>query len=221
MAMAGGQTSGVLDDIFIPAAAGVAAGLGVAMPLGAIAALLLREGLVNGLRVAAAGAAGVAAVDTAYCTLAVLTGAAMAPLIESHRLLFLTVSGGLVITIGARQLSAALRRRRIEGPEVNPTTARRAFARFVGLTAINPVTLVYFVALAGAVTSRTGSAVGPTVFVLAVGLSSLSWQLILAAAGAWFGRSLSMRTVEGIGILASVLIMALGVVIVMSGQSVG
>jgi threonine/homoserine/homoserine lactone efflux protein len=209
----------VFDEILIPAGTGIAAGLGVAMPLGAIAALLLREGLVNGLRVAAAAAAGVAAVDTAYCTVAVLTGAAAAPLIESHRELFLTVSGALIVTIGARHLRAAIKRRHVAAPQVKPTTTMQAFVRFIGLTAINPLTLVYFVALAGAVTTRSDSAIGPTVFVLAVGLSSLAWQLGLAATGALFGRSLSVGATEAIGIIASLLIVALGVAIVIGGQS--
>ena len=89
--------------------------------------------------------------------------------------------------------------------------------RFVGLTAVNPLTLVYFIALAGAVTTRTGSAPAVVVFVVAVGHSSLAWQLLLAATGAIFKRSLRAKAGEAIGIAASLLIVALGGVILTSG----
>ena len=206
----------MLDEIVIPAAAGVAAGLGVAMPLGAIAALLLREGLVNGFRVAAAAAGGVALVDTVYCAIATLAGAAIAPALESRRTLFLTASGLLIVAIGVHQLINGLRRRSAQTPTVEPASPVAAFVRFVGLTAINPLTLVYFVALAGAVTTQSGSWIGPVVFVVAVGVSSLLWQLVLASVGSVFGRTVSAHTTEVIGIAASILILGLGSLIVVS-----
>ena len=200
-----------MDEILLAAAAGLAAGLGVAMPLGAIAALLLREGLVNGFRVAAAGATGIAVVDTAYCGLAALTGAAFAPLVAGHQSLLLVASGILIVGIGLHQLVISLRRRAIEAPTVEPSTPVVAFLKFIGLTAINPMTLVYFVALGGAVTTRSTSWMAPVVFVAAVGLASWAWQLTLAALGSLFGRSVGSRSVETIGIVASLVIIALGV----------
>lgn len=207
------------DDILLLAASGLAAGLGVAMPLGAVAALLLREGLVNGFRVAASGAAGVALVDTAYCALATTSSALAAPLIEARRGVFLVASGLLVIGIGVRQLVTSLRRRTAPTPPVAPTSPLAAFGRFVGLTAVNPLTLVYFVALSGALTTDTASWAGPLVFVGAAGLASLVWQLVLAAAGSLLRRSLGARTVEVIGILASVLVIGLGSALFIGGVS--
>ena len=72
------------------------------------AALILREGLVNGFRVAAGAAVGVAIVDTVYCLAAALTGAAAAPVPGTPKA-FLTASGALVAAIGARQLIASMR----------------------------------------------------------------------------------------------------------------
>ncbi|WP_448005532.1 LysE family transporter [Agromyces bauzanensis] len=207
----------MLDEILLSAGAGVVAGLGVAMPLGAIGALLLREGLVNGFRVAAAAATGVAIVDTAYCAVAAIVGAAFAPLVESHRSAFLIVSGLVILIIGVRQLVMAVRRRTAETIGVEPASPIAAFLRFVGLTAINPLTLVYFVALAGAISTHSTSWIGPVVFVVAVGASSLAWQLVLATVGSLFGRSLSARATEIIGIVASMLIVAMGGVVAVSG----
>ncbi len=211
----------MFDEILLSAGAGVVAGLGVAMPLGAIGALLLREGLVNGFRVAASAATGVAIVDTAYCAVAALVGATFAPLVESHRSAFLIVSGLVILAIGVRQLVMAVRRRSAQAPDAEPTAPFAAFLRFVGLTAINPLTLVYFVALAGAITTHSTSPIGPVVFVVAVGASSLAWQLVLASVGSLFGRSLNPRATEIIGVVASILIVALGGMVAVSGVTLG
>lgn len=206
-----------MEEILLAAGAGVAAGLGVAMPLGAIGALLLREGLVNGFRVAAAAATGVAVVDIVYCLVAALTGALFAPLVQGHQRAFLGVSGVLLVLIGVHQLLTSIRRRTSEATRVERIRPLAAFGKFVGLTAVNPMTLVYFIALAGAVTARASSPLAPVVFVAAVGLSSWAWQLMLAALGSLFGTSLSPRSVETIGIVASLVVIALGAGVIASG----
>lgn len=207
----------MVEDIWAPAVAGVVAGLGVAMPLGAIAALLLREGLVHGFGVAAASAAGVATVDLLYCAVATVTGALVAGAIEDQRGLFLVISGTAIVAIGLRQLSHGLTERERPSGELPRSSAWAAYARFVGLTAINPLTLVYFVALSGAVTSAGGSWLTPVVFTVAVGVSSLAWQLALAMVGSFFGGVVSAPTTRIIGIAASLLVIALGIAVLVSG----
>lgn len=195
--------------------AGVVAGLGVAMPLGAVAALVLREGLVNGFRVAAAAGAGVATVDLVYCAVATTTGALLARAIEDQRGAFVLVSGALVLAIGLRQLHRALTHPEGAGADVEPTSAVGAFVRFVGITAINPLTLVYFVALGSTV--PTGSWVGPLVFVVAAGLASLAWQLALAGAGSLLGGALSPRVARSVGVVAALVVITLGAALAISG----
>jgi arginine exporter protein ArgO len=205
--------------ILVPAAAGFAAGLGVAMPLGAIGAMILREGLVDSFRRAAAAAAGVASVDTAYCAVAMLSGAAVAPAIRSHRGMFLLISGALLVAMGTRQLVAAKERRTVGPFDSRPSSLTSTYARFVGLTAINPLTLLYFVALAGAVTTTDSGPVGPIAFVIAAGTASLAWQLLLALVGSAFGKALSARAATRIGVLASLLVIGLGFGVVLSALS--
>lgn len=207
-----------MDDVCVPAVAGVLAGLGVAMPLGPIAALVLREGVVNGFRVAAAAAAGIATVDLVYCVVAMTLGALLAPWVEEHQGAFLVASGVLVCAIGARQLHRGLRHRgALASAQVERVSAVAAYLRFVALTAVNPMTLVYFVALSGVVTDQRGSWVAPAVFVLAVGVSSLAWQLALAATGSFVGGSLGGRGVRTIDIVASTIILVLGGAIIVKG----
>lgn len=207
----------VVDEIWTPAVTGAVAGLGVAMPLGAVAVLLLREGLVNGFRVVAASAAGVATVDLLYSAVAMVTGALLTRMIVDRRGLFLVVSGAAIVAIGVRQLHQGLIDRARTTGEVTRVSALAAYARFVGLTAINPMTMVYFVALSGAVTAPDSSWVTPVVFVAAVGLSSLAWQLALAMVGSFFGGVVTDNTTRMIGIAASLLIVALGAGVLVTG----
>ncbi|MEH3131595.1 MAG: LysE family transporter [Mycolicibacterium neoaurum] len=207
----------MLTDIVAPAVAGVVAGLGVAMPLGAVAALLLREGLVNGFRTAAAGAAGVATVDLFYCLVAALTGATFAPAVDDHRGVFLLASGVLIVAIGVRQLWQGVRQPPPHALDVERASAPATFGRFVGLTAINPVTLVYFIALSGAVTHSGISWIGSVIFVAAVGGSSFAWQLLLAWVGSALGGALSRNATRAIGVIASLLIVTLGAIVVANG----
>ncbi|WP_241474192.1 LysE family transporter [Mycolicibacterium neoaurum] len=211
----------MINDVVTPAVAGVVAGLGVAMPLGAVAALLLREGLVNGFRTAAAGAAGVATVDLVYCIIAALTGATFARAVDDHRGVFLLTSGVLIVAIGVRQLWQGMRQPPRAAAEVerSSASASAAFGRFVGLTAINPITLVYFIALSGAVTHSDGLWIAPVIFVVAVGGASLAWQLLLAWVGSAFGGALSLSATRAIGVIASFLIVALGMVAVVNGAA--
>lgn len=208
-----------MTDIGIPALAGAGAGLGVAMPLGAVAALLLREGLVNGFRVAAAAAAGVATVDMLYCAVATLTGAALARIAEDHRGGFMLATGIVLLALAARQLlQGAAATAHMTGETVR-ASAWAAYGRFAGLTAMNPLTLVYFAALGGAVIVPGSSWVGPVVFVVAAGLSSLACQVVLAAGGSLFKATASDRAVRGIGVAASLIILALGTAAVVNGAA--
>lgn len=207
----------VFEEIWTPVGAGIVAGLGVAMPLGAVGALLLREGLANGFRVAAGAAAGVAAVDVVYCAIAMLTGVSLADTIDDHLGACLLVSGLLIVMIGLRQLRQGVLHVPPAAPEVTRGSASKAFGRFVGLTAVNPITLIYFVALSGAVTTAGGSLTGSASFAVAVGASSLAWQLILAAVGSWVGASVSSGVGKAVSVIASALIVTLGAVLLAHG----
>jgi threonine/homoserine/homoserine lactone efflux protein len=206
----------MVDDIWSPLLGGALAGLGVAMPLGAISALLLREGVVNGFRVAMAAAAGVATVDLLYCAVATATGTLLVQVIEDQRGILMVVSGVVIVAIGARQLHRSKAERSAAPTEVGTASRWGAYGRYVGLTAINPLTLVYFVALGAAVTaSRSWPA--PVLFVAAAGLTSLAWQLVLAGIGSFVGGAMGFRATRAIGAVAALLVIALGASVLISG----
>ncbi|QOD93612.1 LysE family transporter [Chryseoglobus sp. 28M-23] len=101
------------DALFSSLTAGLLAGYAIAIPVGAIAALLITHGARHGARVAAGGALGAATVDGLYATIAVVAGAAIAPVIvlieEPLRWLSVIVLVALGIMIALPGLRAAPR----------------------------------------------------------------------------------------------------------------
>lgn len=210
-----------LPDLFAVAAAGFVAGLAIALPLGAIGVLVVRRGITHGFRAAGAAASGVAFVDTVYCVLAVAFGAAVAPVIVGWGAWPRIVGGAVLLVLGALSLVRAVR------PAVDPMAAvparpdaarrgavRRGFRDFVLLTAINPLTLLYFAGVAAALGSALADPVSAAVFVLATGVASLAWQLVLAAIGARLGRGLGARGVRALSIAGAGIVLVLGAVAV-------
>lgn len=200
---------------------GVVAGLGVAVPLGAVGVLLVHEGMSRGRRTALLAATGVAVVDLAYAAAALVVGSAVAAVLQQWQ--------GVVRMVGAAVLAAvALHgllgvRSRSGAPE----PARRrppggAFWRFVALTALNPLTVVYFTVVAAGLGERLrGSAGGvpflpALAFLLGVFAASWAWQAGLGLAGAAAGRRLPGRFREVTHVLGSTVVLALAVALALS-----
>jgi threonine/homoserine/homoserine lactone efflux protein len=170
-----------------PLVAGLLAGWGVAIPLGAIGVMIVDLGMRGGFRPAAAAAAGVAAADLMYAAVAAAAGAAVADALAPHEHALRVVAAAVLAVIAVLGLRMAVRARRTEpGAAAAPAPAGRGtFVRFVALTSINPLTVAYFAALiAGLPAVASSSAAEKAVFVLAAGAASLSWQLVLAGSGA-------------------------------------
>jgi threonine/homoserine/homoserine lactone efflux protein len=169
-------------------AAGAVAGLGVALPLGAIGALLISLPAKVGSRSAAAGAVGVATTDALYAAVAVVAGTRAATALGSATQPLQLVSAVLLAGLAVLTLMHA-RRANSGAPPRRRLTPLRAYVGFVALTAINPATLVYFVALV--VGTRTVHS--PAWFVLGVLVASAAWQFVLVGGGAALGHRLTTR----------------------------
>jgi arginine exporter protein ArgO len=188
--------------------AGVLAGYAIAIPVGAIAALLITLGAQHGARIAAGGAFGAATVDGLYATIAVTAGAVIAPLIalveEPLRwisVVVLIVLGAVIALPGLRPRRAPVAPASIDDTDTAPspsrptTTFRRLFLTVGALTLVNPVTVIYFAALIGSSTLAVDAGVAERiVFVVAAFAASLSWQLLLTTAGSLVGRALTGPT---------------------------
>jgi threonine/homoserine/homoserine lactone efflux protein len=192
---------------------GLIAGLGVALPLGAISVLLLHEAFVHGWRPAAAGATGVALVDLVYAGSAVTAGAAITAALAGHEQAVRRV-GAVILTVVA--VHGVLGVRRPAALTVTATTtaddARAPLAvltRFIGLTAVNPLTAVYFAVLATGL-AVTGLRAG-VAFVLGVFLGSWAWQLALVGAGALAGERLPAGARTAVSLLGYAIVLGYAV----------
>ena len=198
-------------DVFLT---GVAAGYGIAIPVGAIALLIMDLGIRRGFWPAFAAGAGAATADLLYAALAVIGGTALAAAVESIGEGFRIVSGLVLVVIGL----AGLARSR-QPIDATPAETRRGdlpmtYARFVGLTMINPTTIVYFAAVVIGLGVAGNLSMGEgALFITGAFLASLSWQTLIAAVGAFAGHRLSVRARRVISILGNLVILGLAVVI--------
>ena len=94
---------------------------------------------------------------------------------------------------------------RRDGAVADGTTAGRAYLGVLGLTLLNPATVVYFAAL---VLGRGGTG-GGVWFVLGAFLASASWQLLIAGGGALVGRFLTGERGRRITALVSSVVIAI------------
>jgi arginine exporter protein ArgO len=198
--------------------AGAGAGIGVAMPLGAVGVLLVQEAIAVGWRAAAGGALGVALVDLTYSVLALVAGAGLTRALHGYEPA-VQIGGAVILVAVAIRGVLGLRRSAsrangspspTSGLSPAPTSAPSAWrvtGRFVALTAINPLTAVYFVALAaGAGDSVHGPERG-VAFAAGVFAASLSWQLVLVTVGAVAGERLGERARLGTGLLGYLVVL--------------
>jgi arginine exporter protein ArgO len=188
-----------------PFLAGVAAGYGIAVPVGAIGVLIAGLSARTSLRVGAAAGLGAATADGIYAGVAVLGGAAVADLIAPVAAPLRWVAAATLLGLAAMTARGAFRRRAAGDETERPATALRAYAAILALTLLNPATVIYFAAL---VIGRGGEG-GGAWFVIGAFLASASWQLVVAGGGSLVGRVLTGRRGRMVTALVSSLVIAI------------
>ncbi|MFB2581350.1 LysE family transporter [Herbiconiux sp. P15] len=204
-------------DVPLSLLSGLVAGLALAAPLGAIGVLLIQEGLTRGLRRGMPGAAAVATVDILYCIAAVTAGALAGPVVNGWAPWPQIVGGAALVAMGVLGLVRSRRRRGSQGADAPITrsgTSLRRFALFIGLTALNPATLVYFAALLTGLESVTGSPSTAVAFVMGVGVASFAWQALLVALGAGLGRKVGPSFRGWTSVIGNGLVVVLGAALI-------
>ena len=191
--------------------AGVVAGYGIAVPVGAIAVLIAGLSARTSLRVGAAAGMGAATADGVYALVAVAGGAAAAGAIAQVETPLRWAGAAALLILAGWTAWGAIRRPRItrcdersgitrceersgitrcdersgiNRREERPATVLRAYTGVLALTLLNPATVIYFAALVLA------GADGGAWFVAGAFLASASWQLLIAGGGSLIGRVL-------------------------------
>lgn len=190
---------------------GVLAGYGIAIPVGAIAVLIIEVSIRRGLTSGLQAGAGAASADLLYAAVAAIGGtllqSLLMPLAETFRILGGVALIGLGLW-GLRQLFSIRQPSKISRKDVGP--GGQIYLTFLGLTLLNPLTIIYFSALILGDIQTERSVLNRIVFVLGAGLASLSWQWLLAAFGAFAGRKLPARANQLLSIMGNLVVILLG-----------
>lgn len=201
--------------------AGLLAGYGIAVPVGAVGAYLVTLSARTSLRIGVRAALGVATADGLYAMVAMAGGTALTTVIEPVMLPLRWVSALVVIALGCRTAVAAVVHYRTAPGAARtdpaPLGPARAYFGFLGITMMNPITLIYFAALVLAGNDTTPGFPEKATFVVAAFAASASWQLVLAGGGALVGRVLTGRRGRlCVGLASSVVVIGLAAHLLLS-----
>lgn len=201
--------------------AGLAAGYGIAIPVGAVGAYLVSLTARTSLGVGAGAALGVATADGGYALAAVVGGSALTDAIAPIAALLRWASAVVLCGLAALVAATGVRRYRAGEPAQGTvagtvTSPLRAYLSLLGITVLNPTTVVYFAALVlGGQATVAATPVTAAVFVLAAFAASASWQLVLAAGGSLVGHLVTGRRGRlATALVSSAVILALALTIV-------
>jgi threonine/homoserine/homoserine lactone efflux protein len=190
--------------------AGLAAGLAIAMQVGAVSLLLVDAAIVAGPRVGVAAGMGVATADLAFALVAAAAGGAAGAALSSYEGEIRVVAAIVVAAIALHGL-IALRREGAgagdAGSPAPPASPGAHFARFLAITGANPLTIASFAAVAAAL-SLDGPAAAAA-FAAGVGLASAAWHVMLTLAAGHAGRRLRPRARRGLAIGGRLAVLAI------------
>lgn len=195
-----------------PLIEGILAGYGIAIPVGAIAVLIVATAMRCGLGTGLMAGAGAASADFIYALLATVAGAAIGRALAPFALPLRVLGGLLLVFLALRGLRGGWIERTSETASATPCRAGQTYLQFLGLTIINPLTVIYFSAL---ILGRDPAAPqyaigGHLMFVAGAALASLSWQSLLAVLGAAAHTRLSARFRHGAVAFGNLVVLVLG-----------
>ena len=204
----------------VPAAlgAGLIVGMMIATQFGAVSALLLETAVRAGPRTGAAAALGVASVDMAYATGAVVAGSAARAGLAAHLAEVRAVAVLILALVGVHGLWALTRGRsrdqRAQAPALGDVSRRfgvpsAQYFRFVGLTAINPLTVVYFGSVTASL-SLSGVAEG-VAFLAGAGAAPALWHLALSLAAGHAGQRFTPRIQRAVSIAGRLAVVVIAI----------
>jgi len=191
--------------------AGLVAGLAIAMQVGAVSLLLVEAAVVAGPRAGVAAGMGVATADFAFAVVAAAAGGTAGAALAGHEVEIRLVAALALAAIALHGL-VALAREPGSGPAAGPAVGgapRAHYARFLAITAANPLTIASFAAVAAALTLDGPAAAAA--FAAGVGVASAGWHLVLTLAAGHAGRWITPRIRRGLAIGGRLVVLAIAV----------
>jgi threonine/homoserine/homoserine lactone efflux protein len=186
--------------------AGLAAGIAIAMQVGAVSLLLVETAVARGPRVGIAAGMGVATVDLLFAAAAAAAGATAGVILAEHETEIRLVAAATLAAIAVYGL-AGLHRGGAAREDAGDAEAvgapagaspRSHYLRFVAITLVNPLTVASFAAVATSL--PLGDAAAAIAFAAGVGAASAGWHLFLTAAAGHAGRWITPRIQRGLAV---------------------
>ncbi len=192
---------------------GLIAGYGIAIPVGAIAVLIVGVGLRKGFSAGFMAGAGAASADLLFAALAAVAGQLLGDVLAPIQLPLRLASAALLVSIGGYGLWKLQRTNSVaERTIANTKENARIFFQFLGLTLLNPMTVAYFALLIlGGGGRGLITPLDRAMFVFGAGIASLSWQTLLAGFGSFAGKRITPRIHMATNLLGNVIVIGLGV----------
>ncbi|MEN9955928.1 MAG: hypothetical protein RLY34_735 [Actinomycetota bacterium] len=200
-------------DVFIT---GLVAGIALAIPLGPMAILLISTTIKHGRGIGVFGALAMASVDFSYAALVFSFGNAVVKTLDAWVLPMRLAGSAILLYVGLRIFLEARKSAKLETPELDnsPTSRFKTYAKFFGLTILNPATAFYFVGITpsvAAIASHSASGLGILEFALGVFFGSVVWQLSLVFAAHLTAKFTDVKVQHRIQYVGALLILALAV----------
>lgn len=194
--------------------AGLVAGLAIAVQVGAVSLLLVETALIRGPRTAVAAGMGVATTDFLFAAVAATAGGVAGAALASHESELRTVAAAVLAAIAVHGLITLQRCGLTEDPDagealgpVRPPGPGAHYAGFVAITALNPLTIVSFAAIAAALSFDSPAAAAA--FAAGVGIASGGWHLVLTLGAGHAARWITSRARLGLAIASRVALLAI------------
>lgn len=200
-------------EVFIT---GLVAGIALAIPLGPMAILLISTTIKHGRSIGVFGALAMASVDFSYAALVFAFGNTVLSALSSWILPMRILGSAILVFVAIRIFLAARRDSRLESPEMGnaPTNRTKTYAKFFGLTILNPATAFYFVGITPSVASMASSSslsLGVISFAGGVFIGSVVWQLSLVFAAQLTAKFTDVKVQHRIQYAGALLIFLLSI----------
>ena len=192
--------------------AGLVAGFAIAMQVGAVSLLLIEASIASGPRVGVAAGMGVATADFAFAVVAAAAGGAAGAVLSSHQSEIKVVAALTLAAIAIHGLAKLRAERRageiaVAREEAVSGPPGAHYARFLAITAANPLTIASFAAVAAALSLDGAGAAAA--FAVGVGLASAGWHLVLTLAAGHAGRWVTPRIRRALAIGGRLAVLAI------------
>jgi arginine exporter protein ArgO len=194
-----------------PFVEGLIAGYGIAIPVGAVAILIISTSMERGFMFGFMAGAGAASADIVYACIASIAGITLVSILAPIEIGLRTVSAFALIGLAFYGLKRGFSRKDDEVKDEITDGRLRTYGQFLVITLLNPLTIVYFTAyVLGKGSVENPLLVDQLLFVIGAGAASLSWQTLLAGLGAFVRHRLSTRFRMIAVVVGNLIVFALG-----------